>query len=74
MAERDNEAGQVEKGFIHIDLVVVADQQTPKIAQPGERAFDLPTFAVAARRSAIVERGFVPVLAMRKDQQHAPLE
>jgi hypothetical protein len=64
----------MEKGFIHFDLVIVADQQAPKIAQPSERAFDLPTFAVAAQCSAIVERGFAPAFAMRADEQHALLE
>ena len=35
MAQRDDEAGEMEKGFVHFDLMVLAHQQATEIAQPG---------------------------------------
>ena len=64
----------MEKGLVHFHPMIVAYQQAPIIAQPGKGAFDLPTFAAAAQCLSVVERGFALVLAMRADEQRAPLQ
>ena len=71
MSEGDKQAGEVEEGSIHGDLMIMANQQTAKVSQPGKGAFDFPTVAVAPERASVVERGFAPSAALRADEQDA---
>src|SRR6202167_2905952 len=64
----------MEEGSVHGDLMIIAHEQSAKVAQPGEGAFDLPARAVAAQSAPVVERGFAPSPAMRTDEQDAALE
>ena len=64
----------MEKSFIHLKMIVMADQQAAEVAQPGKGALDIPAFAVAPQFSAVVERGFLAALAMRHDQQNPALQ
>ena len=64
----------MEKGFITSDVIIVAHHQAAEVAQPSKGAFDLPSFAVAAQLSAIVEQGLAASLAVRSDQHHALLK
>jgi len=64
----------MEEGSIHGDLVIIANQQSPEVAQPGKGAFDFPTVAVAAQCASIVERRFAASAAMRTDKQYSPVE
>src|SRR5882724_1567781 len=54
--------------------MIIANQQSPEVAQPGEGALDLPPVAVAAQSAAIVEGGFAATAAMRTDEQDSPIE
>jgi hypothetical protein len=64
----------VEKGLVDKEMMVVPNEQPPEIAQPGKGSFDFPTFAIAPQLAAVVERCFSTILAMRGDQDDAPLE
>lgn len=57
-----------------MQMVIVSYQEAAEVAQPGEGAFDLPSFAVAAQLPPIVERGFGSPFAMRRDQQDASFQ
>ena len=65
MPEGDDEAGEMEKGFIHLEMLVVAHQQASEVAQPGESPLDLPAFAIAAQPAAVVEGRLFSVPAMK---------
>lgn len=62
-----NEAQVVE------GMALIADDQAPKVSQPGEEALDLPAAAVAAQRPPILGLGTHPSAAMRRDHLDAPL-
>jgi hypothetical protein len=47
----------MEKGFIHLKVIVVADEQAAKVAQPG-KPFDFPTLAITTQPAAVVESWF----------------
>jgi len=64
----------MEEGSIHLDLMVIAHEQSAEVPQPGEGAFDFPALAVTTQGTAIVERGFAPASAVRTDEQDAALE
>jgi hypothetical protein len=64
----------MKEGSIHGDLMIIANQQSSEIAQPGEGAFDFPPVAVASKYAAIVEGGLAPSAAMRADEQDAFVE
>lgn len=64
----------MEKGLIHLKMIVITHEQTAEVAQPSEGAFDFPTVAVAAQGSAVVERGFASSAPVRNDQQNAALQ
>ena len=64
----------MEKGFIHLKVVIVADEQAAKVAQPGKGPFDFPTLAITAQPAAIVEARFCASSTVRADQQHAAFE
>lgn len=50
------------------------DEQTAKVSKPGKSPLYFPAFAIASQRSAIVERGFLAALAVRRDQKNAAFE
>jgi len=54
--------------------MVIAHQQSAKVAQPSEGALYFPTLAVAAQSTPVVERGFAAPPAMRTDEEHTALE
>ncbi len=74
MAERDDEAGEMEKGSVHFDLMLITHQQSAKVAQPGQGPFDSPALAVAAQATPAVERGFAQPSPMRTSKQDAALK
>jgi len=51
--------------------MIIANQQPPEIAKPGEGAFDFPAFAVAPERATVVPGSFASAFAMGTDQQDA---
>ena len=55
-------------------MMIVPNQQAPEVAQPGKRALDFPTFAIAPQFASVVERGSRTILPMRHDQQDAALQ
>jgi hypothetical protein len=64
----------MEKGFIHLKVIIVADEQTTKVAEPSKGSFDFPTLAITPQPTAIVEGWFGAPSAVRADQQHAAFE
>jgi hypothetical protein len=40
------QAGDIEKGKVHFDVMVIANEQSPEVAKPGEGAFDFPAVTV----------------------------
>jgi hypothetical protein len=64
----------MEEALIQGDLMFITHEQSAKVAQPSEGAFDLPAIAVAAQSAPVVERGFAPPPTMRTDEQDAALE
>ena len=64
----------MEEGLIHQKVIVIAHDQAAIVAQPGEGAFDLPAFSVAAQRAPILQRRFAATLAMRTDQNNTTLD
>jgi hypothetical protein len=48
VTEGDNEAGNMEAGFIiHGDLMMIANQQAAEVAEPRRGACDFPAFAIS---------------------------
>jgi hypothetical protein len=61
----------MKKGFVDGDRAVVANDQTAIVAEPSERAFDLPAAAVSTQGSAILRARLTAIPAMRRDQLDA---
>lgn len=61
----------MKEGAIHSQVAVITYDQAAEVAQPGKRAFDLPSFAIAPQGSSVVERRRAPILAVRRKQQHS---
>jgi len=57
-----------------MQMVVMSNQQTAEVAQPGERPLDFPALAIAPEFSTVVERGFLASFAMRHNQQNTAFE
>src|SRR5579859_535951 len=55
-------------------MMIIANQQSSEVAQPGKGAFDFPPVAITAQSAAVVERGFATTAAMRADEQDAFVE
>jgi hypothetical protein len=64
----------MEKGFIDVQMVIVANQEATEVSQPGKGPLYFPALAIASQRSAVVERGFLAIFAMRRDQQNPTLK
>ena len=64
----------MEKGFIHLKVIIVADEQATKGPRPGKGPFDFPTLAITPQPTAIVEGWFCAPSEVRADQQHAVFE
>src|SRR6185437_9723619 len=57
-----------------LKLIIVADEQSTKVAPRGKGSFDFPTHAITPQPAAIVGRWFFAPSAVPADQQHAALE
>src|SRR5580765_2970962 len=68
MSERDEQAGDMEKGRIHFDFVFLAHHPTPIISQPRKGALHLRAFAIAPQFASVLKRGTPPVAPMRTNQ------
>src|SRR5215207_9275343 len=64
----------MEKGFIHLDVMIVADEQSAKVSKPGEGSFHFVAFAVAAKFPSVVEGGFLSSVSVGTDQDDASFE
>ena len=64
----------MEKRFIHLNVMIVADEQAAKVSEPGEGPFHFVAFAVATKFAAIVERRFLSSVSVRTDQDDASFE
>jgi hypothetical protein len=64
----------MEKCFIHLDVIIVADEQSAKVSEPCEGSFHFVAFAVAAKFPAVVEGGFLSSVSVRTDQDDASFE
>lgn len=58
----------MKESQVHQQGVFPTDDESPVIAKPGEGAFDLPTFAIAPQRSAILSGRLLAIALMRDDQ------
>jgi hypothetical protein len=61
----------MEKGAIHFDVMVIANEQSPEVAKPGEGAFDFSAVTVTSEGAAVVEGSLASAFAMRTNQQDA---
>src|SRR5712692_4586312 len=61
----------MKKTAIDRQRSVVAYHQSPKVPQPGDRAFDDPPPLITPQRPAILRRGLTPVYPVRRDQLDA---
>ena len=66
MAQRDEEASQVEECRIHLDVMIIANHQPTEVTQPGKCAFDFPALAIATQAAPVVEREPAAALRLRK--------
>jgi hypothetical protein len=57
---------------VDLQRTVIAHNESTKIPEPRERAFDRPASFVASQDASILRGRAVPVRAMRRDQQDAP--
>src|ERR1035441_9354387 len=64
----------MKEGLIHERVIVVADDQTAVVAQPGKGAFHLPAIAVAAQPAPIVEGRPGTTPAVWSYHQDVPVE
>ncbi len=62
----------MKEGPVHLDAMLVPNQQAAEGAEPRERALDLPAAPVAAQGAAVLSPGAGSVAAMGSDQLHAP--
>lgn len=54
--------------MINREVAFMADEETTEVAQVSKGAFDLPAFAIATQRAAILQGGAAAPTAMRTDQ------
>src|SRR5882762_1259756 len=59
------------ESFIEVDMMIVANQQTAKVAQPGKGALDLPSLAVTPHYSGIVERRLFASLFLPRGSRYS---
>ena len=64
----------MEEGLVDLKVIIITNQQTTKVAQPGEGALDFPAIAITPQGSSVVERGFATAAPVRRDQENAPLQ
>jgi hypothetical protein len=64
----------MEKRFIYLDVMIVADEQSAKVSKPCEGSFHFVAFAVAAKFLAIVEGGFLAPAPVWADQHDASFQ
>ena len=60
--------------MVDLKMIIITNQQTTKVAQPGEGALDFPAIAITAQGSSVVERGFATPASVWRDQENAPLQ
>src|ERR1700730_7851432 len=63
----------MKKCFIHSEQALVADNQSSKVAEPSQRALDLPPSPVSAQSSTILCARLVSIPSMRCNQLDIPL-
>ena len=54
MPEQDSRAGQLEHPEEILDVILPAGDESARVVEPGEEAFDLPATAGAAQRASIL--------------------
>ena len=65
LAQQDDEAGELHEAEIVGGMIFIADDQPPKVAQPGEEPLHLPPPLVAAQRAPILSGRFFAIAAVR---------
>jgi hypothetical protein len=63
----------MEERTVHLDVPVVTNQQSSKIAEPSEGSLDFPPSLVSSQLSTILHGRFASVGPVRADQVDAPL-
>src|SRR5579859_338961 len=58
----------MKESFVNGVGAIVANDQTTKVAEPGEGAFYFPTAAIAAQGPAVLGTRLAAIAAMRRDQ------
>jgi hypothetical protein len=58
----------MKESFVDSDRAIVANDQSAKVAEPGQGAFHLPATSVSTQHSAILRTGLAAIPAMRCDQ------
>lgn len=64
----DHQAGELGEAELEVDVVFVPRDESPKVLQPADRAFDFPSPAVSQRFPAVLRGGLHAVGAMRANQ------
>ncbi len=64
----DHNAGELDEAGVNIDPALLADEQPPPRAEPGEKLLDLPAVLVAAQGPAVLGRRAFAVAAVRANQ------
>lgn len=71
MVNQHQEAGQLHKTKVILDVIVPPNGDAAMTQQPCEEALDFPASAVAAKGSPILRFSFLAVAAVRSDQFNA---
>ena len=58
---------------VHADVTIVANEQSPEVAQPGDASFHLPSPAVTPQLPSVLRFGFSAVDSMGTDQLNPSL-
>lgn len=64
----------MEKGFIDVQMMILPNQQSTEVAEPGESPFYFPALAITSEFATVVEGGLLATFAMRHDKQNASFE
>src|SRR5258707_23038 len=68
MPEKDDDAGKLDKPEIVFSMVLIADDQSAKVVQPGEESFHFPAALEAAQGTTVLSDSIRPAtLAVRSN-------
>jgi hypothetical protein len=71
LPKQDEDAPELDEAEVVERVALVAHDQAPEVAQPGEEALDLPATSEAAQRTAILRLGACAAAPVRRDHLDA---